>query len=129
MSTPTPPTPGSKRQRMAALRRLLAECFPRCFLPEGDAAPRRPLKQGIFRDLCIALPEASRETLRQVLRDYTHGAAYRTVMVAGALRVDLAGWPAGTVTVDEAAFHARRNARDLAIAAARTGAAETREAA
>ncbi|WP_416304849.1 RNA chaperone ProQ [Neptunicella sp. SCSIO 80796] len=70
---------------------FLAETFPACFSIEGEA---KPLKVGIFQDLCAKLadePRVSKTLLRSTLRHYTNSWRYLHSIKEGAHRVDLNG--------------------------------------
>lgn len=112
---PEVPAAAKKRRRRAgragkitdvlANRELLAERFPLCFAPK-EVAEKRPLKIGIYHDIRARLPELSGRRVTAALHDYTTGPKYWTALVAGAVRIDLDGNPAGVVSADEA-DHAR----------------------
>lgn len=73
----------------------IAECFPKCFILEGEA---KPLKIGIFQDLSERLsddPKVSKTQLRAGLRQYTSSWRYLHGVKPGASRVDLDGNPCG----------------------------------
>ena len=100
-----------KRRARQRMRAKLCELFPKAF-PEGEPVP---LKVGIRADLMVRLtpdPDVGiyRQwlTLTMVLRNYTDGKRYHRVMVAGAVRVDLDGNPAGEVSETDAAYSAQR---------------------
>lgn len=70
---------------------FLAETFPACFSVEGEA---KPLKIGIFQDLCEQLEGESRVSktlLRSSLRHYTNSWRYLHAVKEGAHRVNLQG--------------------------------------
>jgi ProP effector len=77
---------------------LLAERFPGCFAV--DEGGRRPLKIGIRQDL-VAFGILSKTGLKAALHAYCSTAAYRSLLVAGATRIDLDGNPAGVVTPEQ----------------------------
>jgi sRNA-binding protein len=82
---------------VAAVLELLAETWPHCFSIYENR--RRPLKIGIHLDILAALNGAvSAEELAQALRCYVSNKVYRARLVTGAIRIGLAGLPAGTVT-------------------------------
>ena len=81
----------------AALLRL-AECFPQTFVLEKHLPPR-PLKVEIAADILERCPDLDRHVLGLALRRYTSRLVYLGSLVAGAARVDLAGNPAGEVSV------------------------------
>ena len=80
---------------------LLCETYPKCFV--RYEARRQPLKLGIDRDLLAALDGAvTAHELGRALRIYTANRVYRRRLRAGAVRIDLAGNPAGIVTAEQA---------------------------
>ncbi|OYD21220.1 RNA chaperone ProQ [Oceanimonas baumannii] len=85
----------------------LAECFPLCFIAEGEA---KPLKIGIFQDLAERMtddPKVSKTLLRTALRQYTSSWRYLHGLKAGMSRVDLDGNACGELT-QEHIDHARQ---------------------
>lgn len=82
------------------VRALLVKRFPRCFAPKG--APKLPLKIGIYRDLCAACPDLTHRKIHRAIRDYTTGLTYLRALRSGADRLDLDGWPVGTVSPEQA---------------------------
>ncbi|WER47564.1 ProQ/FinO family protein [Cupriavidus sp. WKF15] len=85
-------------QAIGKLQKRFPLAFPK------NPAPKAPLKVGIFEDLLqhaasLALDEAM---LREAVRTWCRGTRYWTCMVEGATRVDLAGEPAGQVTLADA---------------------------
>jgi ProP effector len=97
---------------------LLAELVPPVFRLHGS--PRRPLKIGIEIDIIRAVRGAM--TPREVtdaVRLYTNSAAYLRRLRRGAVRIDLAGNPAGFVTEQEEARATETLARRLLKAADR----------
>ena len=90
-----------KRRAIAAqIRPRLVEAYPNCFAAKGQ--PKRPLKIGIYHDLKGKLPGVTNRHLHYALCDYVWGPTYQRAMVEGAHRVDLDGFPAGTVSAGEA---------------------------
>lgn len=83
------------RPSLGALRRLLVERFPLCFVPRGKT--KRPLKVGIRKDIAEALPDVPIETIGAFLHDYTGGARYQRGIALAPHRVDLNGAPAGAI--------------------------------
>jgi ProP effector len=77
----------------------LATAFPAVFTL--DPALVRPLKLGIKDDL-FAQSVISHRRIAAALRSYCSGVNYLTACTEGAVRVDLAGEPAGSVTGVEA---------------------------
>jgi sRNA-binding protein len=108
----------SKRQHLpdpaiGATLELLAEQFPKCFsVFEGR---RRPLKIGIHHDVLAALDGAvTPQELGRALRVYVVNRVYLSRLVAGAVRIDLAGEPAGIVTPEQVPPPRPRPARKAA---------------
>jgi sRNA-binding protein len=75
----------------------LIALYPDCF----DLNKPRPLKIGIRQDLLATGHDL--KTLRCVIGAYCRRRAYLKAMVAGAIRIDLQGQPAGEVTESDAA--------------------------
>ena len=69
----------------------LSLLFPLAF----DPGALRPLKTGIFRDLCQRLPDAEEGWLGEVLSAWTRQVGYLEHVAAGHGRVDLDGLSAG----------------------------------
>jgi sRNA-binding protein len=93
----------SRKRKAAVLATvtLLAERFPAAFFTfEGQ---RRPLKIGIAVDICEAVPELNKEHLQWALARYCMSPGYLRSLTSGAVRIGLAGDPAGTVTEEAAA--------------------------
>jgi ProP effector len=67
----------------------------------------RPLKLGILRDI-FAHSVISHRRIAAALRSYCNSVQYLRASAVGAIRVDLAGAPAGSVTAKEAEFAHRR---------------------
>ncbi|KAF7964057.1 hypothetical protein AWV80_02675 [Cupriavidus sp. UYMU48A] len=85
-------------QAIGKLQKRFPLAFPK------NPAPKVPLKVGIFEELlqhaaALALDEAM---LREAVRTWCRGTRYWTCMVEGTQRVDLAGQPAGEVTLADA---------------------------
>lgn len=105
ITTPTIPPQDSPVVRcpdpeIAACIGLLAETFPKCFVVYE--ARRRPLKVGIHNDILTVLDGAvTAAELSRALGKYTTNAVYRSRLRVGAIRIDLNGEPAGTVTTAE----------------------------
>lgn len=75
----------------------IAECFPKCFILEGEA---KPLKIGIFQELAERLDgdvKVSKTQLRAALRQYTSSWRYLHSAKVGAVRVDLDGNECGEI--------------------------------
>src|SRR5262245_13476775 len=86
---------------------LLAEAWPNCFAVQFRG--RKPLKIGIGKDIAAATAEAiTPNELEAALGLYTKQLGYLKALKEGAVRVDLNGAPAGTVTAGQAAM-ARRH--------------------
>ena len=86
---------------------ILRQRFPAVFA-YLNAPARRPLKVGIHVD--HRQPPCRKSTpiaIRRALRVYCTGRAYRENCVAGAVRIDLDGKPAGIVAACEAAARKR----------------------
>lgn len=90
----------SKRAAGKILRLLFVQKFPKTFMPSG--VPKIPLKIGIFEDLCAALSWFPKRAIGAALDDYKSGTTYLQILVEGAVRVDLEGFPAGIVSVNDA---------------------------
>jgi ProP effector len=90
---------------------LLAATWPRCFAIKFR--DRKPLKVGIANDVAAAATRAiTAAELDAAFALYTRQAGYLKVLKEGAVRVDLEGAPAGTVTAEQAAM-ARRHIEKL----------------
>jgi sRNA-binding protein len=98
--------PSHNRRRAAEVRRILTERFPLAFMPKGASKP--PLKVGTYGDVRVAAPDLTSKDVRLALNDYTGGATYLRNVIVGAVRIDLNGESAGTVTEDQAAHAAGR---------------------
>ena len=101
MTTHAPTTKGSGHDKnIAAVLELLAEKWPAAFSIYENR--RRPLKIGIHLDILAALDGAiSAPELSVALRVYVLNRVYRSRLVAGAVRVGLAGKSAGIVTAEQ----------------------------
>ena len=77
----------------------LARAFPTAF--PLDPTTVRPLKLGIKDDI-YARSDISHRRITAALRLYCNGASYLAASKEGAVRIDLSGQPAGTVTEAEA---------------------------
>jgi sRNA-binding protein len=93
----------------AAISELVA-AFPAAFTLDPKLV--RPVKLGI-RDELYAQSAISRGRISAALRSYCHSVPYLRASTEGAIRVDLAGVPAGTVTPTEA-HHAKKALAALA---------------
>ena len=104
-AAPKPPTPPiqaeGRHRRVHALLAELREKFPLAFRPRQSPPPWPALKIGIDRDI-LGRIQVSRRLLKAALRYYTSCPSYRAGLVAGAVRVDLDGDPAGEVAAEHA---------------------------
>jgi ProP effector len=80
------------------IARLVA-LYPRAFFLVGN--DRKPLRIGIYQDLCAVDTGISHRKLRGVLSQYTRSLGYLATMREGVARIDLAGEPCGAVTAAE----------------------------
>ena len=96
----------------AALTRL-AEWFPQTFVLEKHL-PHRPLKVGIAAEILARCPVLTRRELGPVLGVYAKRVMYLQSLVAGAIRIDLDGNPAGEVSAADAEHAAATLAEILA---------------
>jgi ProP effector len=102
----------TKEDIHAALARL-AEWFPQTFVLEKHL-PHRPLKVGIAADILARCPVLTRRELGPVLGVYAKRVMYLQSLVAGAIRIDLDGNPAGEVSAADAEHAAATLAEILA---------------
>ena len=102
----------TKKDMHAALARL-AEWFPQTFVLEKHL-PHRPLKVGIAADILARCPVLTRRELGPVLGVYAKRVMYLQSLVAGAIRIDLDGNPAGEVSAADAEHAAATLAEILA---------------
>ncbi|MGF7174671.1 ProQ/FINO family protein [Azospirillum doebereinerae] len=85
-------------------RRALARAFPACFNRPKSKAPKRPLKVGIVADAVsrgVIGEDGHPLTAKRIERavaDYCTGTKYDSALIAGAVRIDLYGNPAGRVS-------------------------------
>ena len=90
---------------------LLKAYFPACF---KETKHIQPLKIGIKHDLVKHLSTLSEVTIAdkacmvKSLAYYVNSSVYHKNIIPGAIRVDLDGNPAGTVTEEEAAYSTER---------------------
>ena len=90
----------ARDQNATAVLELLAEQWPGCF--SIYEFRRRPLKIGIHLDIIAALDGAiTPRELSCALRVYVRNKVYRSRLTVGAVRISLAGEPAGVVTPEE----------------------------
>jgi sRNA-binding protein len=102
----------TEKDMRAALAHLV-ELFPQTFVLE-KYLPHRPLKVGINLDILARCPALARRELGPVLDAYTRRIMYLESLVAGAVRIDLDGSPAGEVSAEDAEHAAARLAEILA---------------
>ncbi|WP_273829739.1 ProQ/FinO family protein [Pseudomonas sp. SBT1-2] len=105
-SNPKASEPKSKKRvpadpAMEAIWRL-QKFFPLAF--PRSPAPKVPLKVGIYQDALLHLERlgVTSEQLKQAIATWCRGARYWSSLVESAVRVDLSGEPAGTVTSAQA---------------------------
>ena len=91
----------------------LAKKFPQTFVLEKHR-PHWPLKVGIAAAIPVRCPAVEWRVLKVALTAYTGRVMYLKGMVAGALRLDLDGNPAGEVSVRDAEYAAAKLAKVLA---------------
>jgi ProP effector len=90
---------------------LLKAYFPCCFKSVNDV---QPLKKGIKQDLVKKLSTLSaiviedKACMVKSIAYYVNTINYHKVVVAGAIRLDLEGQPAGVVTAEEAQYSIER---------------------
>ena len=96
----------------------LVKAFPAAFTL--DSLQVRPLKLGIKDDI-YARSDMSRRRITAALRTYCSSANYLAACTEGAVRVDLAGEPAGSVTGAEAEHAVQALALLSKITAKRVG--------
>ncbi|WP_236186198.1 ProQ/FinO family protein [Pseudomonas protegens] len=114
-SNPKASEPKSKKRvpadpAMEAIWRL-QKIFPLAF-PRSPAS-KVPLKVGIYQDALLHLERlgVTPEQLKQAIATWCRGARYWSNLVESAVRVDLSGEPAGTVTAAQAQRANTRPAR------------------
>ena len=111
----------TKEDKQAALVHL-AEWFPQTFVLE-KYLPHRPLKIGMCPDILARCPVLTRRELGTVLGVYASRVMYLQSLVAGAIRIDLDGNPAGEVSAADAEHAAATLAGILASRETRRAAA------
>lgn len=84
-----------------ATREDLVRRFPLCFRTHGTE--KLPLKLSIALDVIAEASDMDRTLIFAAIRDYKHGPKYLRHILAGAVRIDLDGQPAGVVTDREEA--------------------------
>jgi hypothetical protein len=89
----------AKLQRVLEMHGILCERWPALFKMLG---PRLPMKLGIHRDVIEAAPDLHAGDVRKAIRFYALSGSYTEAVVAGAVRYNLYGQPAGVVTETEA---------------------------
>ncbi|QLQ00210.1 MAG: Fertility inhibition FinO [Burkholderiaceae bacterium] len=85
-SVPPPARAARGASRKHPLLARLAECHPALF-----GATARPLKRGIFQDLCAAHPEFDGAELKLALAQHTRSTRYLRAVAGGEPRHDLSG--------------------------------------
>ncbi|MGA7328089.1 MAG: ProQ/FINO family protein [Rhodomicrobium sp.] len=90
----------------AAILPTLVTHFPRAFFERGKTC--RPLRIGIYDEICAALPDINRQMLSRYLNNYVMSSRYLREILPGVTRVDLNGYPAGFVTEHDADSAKRR---------------------
>ena len=83
----------------------LVVAFPAAFTLDPTLV--RPLKLGIKNDI-YAQTAISRRSIKSALRSYCNSVHYLTTSMEGAMRINLTGEPAGTVTATEARYATER---------------------
>ena len=101
------------KQDIDATLARLAEAFPQTFVLE-KYRPHWPLKVGIAAAIPARCPALEWRVLKMALTAYTGRVMYLRGLVAGAVRLDLDGNPAGEVTARDAEYAAAKLARILA---------------
>jgi sRNA-binding protein len=96
----------------------LVVAFPAAFTLDPTLV--RPLKLGIKDDI-YAQSAISRRHIKAALRSYCNSVHYLAASTEGAMRIDLTGEPAGTVTATEARHATERLAVLAKVAAKRAG--------
>jgi hypothetical protein len=80
-------------------RRQLIERFPAIF--RGHKAPKKPLKIGIYADVCAAAADIDPKLIAAAIGQYVRAGNYGEFLVEGATRFDLNGQPCGVVAAHE----------------------------
>jgi hypothetical protein len=96
------------QQRAIKMQETLAARFPACF---RTSWPKLPLMIGVDRAVITVAPDLNADDVRWGIKVYVREPAYLQMMIAGAVRVDLDGHPAGVVIENEADWTAMRAAR------------------
>src|SRR5580692_1929740 len=91
--------PGNRAAAVEATVAELVRQFPQAFF--ADPAQVRPLKRGILGDV-YARTVVSHRRIKAALQSYCNKVHYLKASTQGAVRIDIAGEPAGDVTAPEA---------------------------
>ncbi|MCP4410026.1 MAG: hypothetical protein GY807_20245, partial [Gammaproteobacteria bacterium] len=98
---------GKARRLSRLLHAELTERFPIAFPKDYEAI--KPLKIGIYEDLCEALGEdVDKALLKTVLKNQTSRDGYLLALMRQDHRIDLQGQPAGTITEDAKALASKK---------------------
>jgi ProP effector len=89
----------AQRLRVFQMLEIFYERWPALFKMLG---PRLPMSVGIHKDIIAAAPDLHAGVVRKAIRYYALSGSYTQAVVAGALRYNLYGQPAGVVTETEA---------------------------
>ena len=111
-----------RKENIHAALTDLATRYPRAFVLE-KYRPHRPLKVGVAADILARCPVLTRRELGPALGVYAKRVMYLQSLVAGAIRIDLDGNPAGEVSAADAEHAAATLAEILAAREARRAAA------
>ena len=105
-----PPKPHDQDPAVEAIWRLQKH-FPLAF--PVNPAPKVPLKEGILKDAeqHLELLGITREQLKLGIATWCRGTRYWASMVENALRLDLSGQAAGTVTAAQARYAKQQASR------------------
>jgi len=95
----------AKLQRVFQMLDVLYERWPALFKMSG---PRPAMAVGIHRDIIAAAPDLHAGDVRKAVRYYALSGNYIEAVVAGAVRYNLYGQPAGVVTETEARWPIKR---------------------
>ena len=102
-----------RKENIHAALTDLATRYPRAFVLE-KYRPHRPLKVGVAADILARCPVLTRRELGPALGVYAKRVMYLQSLVAGAIRIDLDGNPAGEVSAADAEHAAATLAEILA---------------
>ena len=111
-----------RKENIHAALTDLATRYPRAFVLE-KYRPHRPLKVGVAADILARCPVLTRRELGPALGVYAKRVMYLQSLVAGAIRIDLDGNPAGEVSAADAEHAAATLAEILAAREAKRAAA------